>query len=351
MKSKWLISMGLVVCLLMAFALPMCAPAPPPEEEELASTLKMYMAFTPTNEEATANFIKEKLGVTVKWETMSFGPLHARVIAEAPNFAADMVIGCGGPLVLEAKEKAWSVQYASPNWQDASPVFKDPDNYWWNMGNWAFVLIGNKDMLAEKGYAMPTSWDELLDPKWKGEIVMPSPLTSGTAFMMLYTFMTQYGFNADKGEEGGWEYFDALDKNVHHYTKGGNVPTDLVGRGEFMLGITADEIVKDRIDEGFPLVWTVPKEGTGYGSTNVFILKGTKELYTCGKVVDLLGTTEYLQLFSGLAGYVTKDPNVIPALYGEIPKYVPNIDLAWAYSDKERLCDEWKDKIGRVPAE
>ena len=86
MKCKWLISVGLVVCLLMAFALPMCAPAPPPEEEELASTLKMYMAFTPTNEEATANFIKEKLGVTVKWETMSFGPLHARVIKPINNF-------------------------------------------------------------------------------------------------------------------------------------------------------------------------------------------------------------------------------------------------------------------------
>lgn len=33
MKSKWLISLGLVVCLVAAFALPMCAPAPPPEEE------------------------------------------------------------------------------------------------------------------------------------------------------------------------------------------------------------------------------------------------------------------------------------------------------------------------------
>ena len=34
MKSKWLISVGLVVCLVLCFALPMCAPAPPVEEEQ-----------------------------------------------------------------------------------------------------------------------------------------------------------------------------------------------------------------------------------------------------------------------------------------------------------------------------
>ncbi len=34
MRSKLLVSMGLVVCLVMAFALPMCAPTPPAEEEE-----------------------------------------------------------------------------------------------------------------------------------------------------------------------------------------------------------------------------------------------------------------------------------------------------------------------------
>lgn len=34
MRCKWLISLGLVVCLVMVFALPMCAPAPPVEEEK-----------------------------------------------------------------------------------------------------------------------------------------------------------------------------------------------------------------------------------------------------------------------------------------------------------------------------
>jgi len=38
MRWKWLISVGLVVCLVLCFALPMCAPAPPAEEEEAPPT-------------------------------------------------------------------------------------------------------------------------------------------------------------------------------------------------------------------------------------------------------------------------------------------------------------------------
>jgi iron(III) transport system substrate-binding protein len=51
------------------------------------------------------------------------------------------------------------------------------------------LLVGNKDKLKEKGYALPNSWQELLDPKWKGQIVMPSPLSSGTANMIRFSFL------------------------------------------------------------------------------------------------------------------------------------------------------------------
>ncbi len=156
-----------------------------------------------------------------------------------------------------------------------------------HLPHFSFVLVGNKDRLAKAGYKMPESWKDLLDPKWKGEIVMPSPLSSGTANMMRFTFLALYG------DAEGWKFIEALDKNIHHYTRSGNAPTDLVGRGEFMLGITSDENVKKRIDDGYPLIWSIPKEGTGYDGTSALILKGTKKLDTCKKIIDLLGTPEF----------------------------------------------------------
>ena len=115
-----------------------------------------------------------------------------------------------------------------------------------------------KEKLAEKGYGMPMTYKELLDPKWKGQIVAPSPRTSGTAFMINYSFLQLYG------QKEGWKYLEALDKNMAFYTKSGNAPTDLVGRGEYFLGLTPDENDLKRINDSYPLQWVITAECIGY---------------------------------------------------------------------------------------
>lgn len=309
------------------------------EEEKLASSIRAYAAFAPDNNVELSKFFKEKLGVEIKYIDISCGEIEAKLTAEAPNFSADIVWACG-PQAARAKREGWAIPYDSPSWRGVGVEFKDPDNYWFSVGNYQFILCGNKDLLDKAGYTLPDSWDDLLDPKWKDEIVMPSPVTSGTAYLMQFSFFTLYGFNEDKGEEGGWEFYEKLDKNIHHYTRSGGAPSDLVGRGEFMLGITYEAAVQARLEEGYPLVWTVPKEGIGYEGAPAFILKGTKEEYTCKKMIDLMGTKDFSQLIADRIGYVTKD--IPSSFFGETPEYIPNVDFDWAYENKARLVDQWK---------
>jgi len=303
----------------------------------IAEEITAFMGTGPDNDKKIAAFIKEKTGVNVKYMSLSFGESEAKVKAEAPNFNADMVIGCGSTLAFLAKKNNWSVPYVSSGWKDVPEVFLDPQGYWYNYSNFSFVLIGNKVRLAKAGYSMPKSWKELLDPKWKGEIVMPSPLSSGTANMMRFTFLALYG------DDAGWKYLADLDKNIHHYTRSGNAPTDLVGRGEFMLGLTSDENVKKRIEDGHPLLWSIPEEGTGYDGTLAIILKGTKKLADCKKVIDALGTTELSELMASI-GYVTPRP-APNALYGRtLPKYI-KIDVGKAAEERPKNNDIWKEKF------
>src|SRR4030043_2358434 len=280
-----------------------------------AQTVRAYMGLSPENNVKVVNFVKEKTGISILQTFQSFGEIEAKVKSEAPNFNADMITGCGSPLAFMAKKNGWSAPYKSAGWSGVNPVFVDPEGYWFNISNFSFVLVGNKDKLKEKGYSMPKSWKDLLDPKWKDQIVMSSPLSSGTANMIRFSFLALYG-----GQEG-WKFLQALDKNIHHYTRSGNAPTDLVGRGEFLLGITSDENVKDRLDKGFPLLWAVPEEGIGYDGTFAMILKGTKVMDVCKKVIDVFGTPEFSKMMAKM-GYVT--PNPAPnALYGDkTPKYI-----------------------------
>jgi iron(III) transport system substrate-binding protein len=303
-----------------------------------AQEVTAYMGTSPENNVKIVNFIKEKTGITIKQTFQSFGEIEARVKAEAPNFNADMVVGCGSPLAFMAKKNGWAVPYVSEAWKGVpEELFMDPEGSWYNFSNFSFVLVGNKDRLAKAGCSMPKSWKDLLDPKWKGEIVMPSPLSSGTANMMRFSFLALYG------DDEGWKFMEALDKNIHHYTRSGNAPTDLTGRGEFMLGITSDENVKKRIDDGYPLIWTIPEEGTGYDGTFAFILEGTKKIDLCKKVIDALGTPELSGIMAEI-GYVTPRP-APNKLYGEtLPKFI-KLDLGKAAEDRPKNNDIWKQKF------
>ena len=182
------------------------------------------------------------------------------------------------------------------------------------------------------------SWKELLDPKWKGQIVAPSPRTSGTAFRINYSFLQLYG------EKEGWKFLEGLDNNMAFYTKSGNAPTDLVGRGEYLLGLTADENVLKRINDGYPIVWTVPVEGIGYEGNYCTILKGTKKLALAQKVMDYLGSEDASQ-FLGSMGYIPPRPGIPSALYGAAtPKFI-NLDHAWAVQNKRKVVKQWKSKF------
>lgn len=303
----------------------------------IAEDINAYMGTSPDNNAKIAKFIKDKTGITVNQTFQSFGEIEARMKAEAPNFNADMVIGCGSSTGFLAKKSNWTIPYVSPAWKGVPDVFLDPQGNWYNIANFSFVLVANKDRLAKAGYKMPESWKELTDPKWKGEILMPSPLSSGTANMMRFSFLALYGDNE------GWKFIEALDKNIAYYTRSGNAPTDLVGRGEFTLGITSDENVKKRLDDGYPLLWSIPREGTGYDGTFAMILKGTKKLDACKKIVDLLGAPEFSELMAAI-GYVTPRP-APNALYGKtLPKYI-KLDLGKASDDKPKNNDIWKQKL------
>ena len=89
--------------------------------------------------------------------------------------------------------------------------YKDPDGYWYGWSYWFTCIAVNTKLLEEKGYDPPKSWKDLLDPMWKGEIVMPNPGTSGTAYLGVSTIMQLYG------EDEGWDYLAKLNITARCY--------------------------------------------------------------------------------------------------------------------------------------
>ena len=329
MKGKLLIIAAVALVLTFGFA---------SSGLQAGESITAYMGFHQSVNEVLAKKIQERTGIEVKYMTLSWGEIWAKLMTESPRFNADMILSVGVAQAIQGTEKGFYVPYKSPAWNDIGQEFKSPDGYWHSLGTFSFILIGNKKKLAEKGYGMPTSWKDLLDPKWKGQISLPSIRTSGTAFQITYSFLQLYG------EKEGWKFLEALDKNVAFYTKSGGGPTEFVGRGECLLGLASDENILERIEFGYPLVWMVPVEGIGYEGNYCMILKGTKKLDASKKVMDYLGSEEASELMAS-RGYFPPRPGIPSALYGGAkPAYI-KVDYAWAVKNRSKIIKIWKSKF------
>ena len=99
--------------------------------------------------------------------------------------------------------------------------FRDPEGRWFAVTGYMAAFCVNNEVLERKNLPMPASWEDLLDPVYKGEVVMPNPASSGTGYLQIASLLQM------KGEEEGWQFLEALDENIAQYIKSGSRPCNV----------------------------------------------------------------------------------------------------------------------------
>jgi len=312
-------------------------PHPGITAEISAYSLNSKVMMDPVSEQ-----MKKDTGITVSVLCMGGGELWTRVMSEKPNIKADMGIGANIEQAIKLKEMGLLMQYRSKDWDAIPAEFKDKDGYYYCDAMWTVMPIINKEMIKKKGLTIPTGWNDLLDPKWKGEIAMPNPLTSSSAYLTLC------GLVRLMGEDQAFEYLEKLHKNVAQYTKAGGAPGLLVSQGEVSFGITDSSSAFSRIAEGYPISIVILKEGVPYSLNASFIFTSTKDpgrLEASKKIIDYSATEKYQSLVGKFRPKVTR-PGVIAQekAHGEII-LLKNFDYEWVGNNIKRLQDKWKDRF------
>ncbi len=335
---KWV-----VIALLAVMVLAACQPA---AETPVVTDTELNLLCTPQEEwcQGMKQEFEAKYGITVNYVRMSSGEALARVNAEKDNPQFD--IWWGGPIdsFISAKESGLLEPYDSPNYANlVDPAkTKDADNQWVGIYMGSLGFATNTDWLAANpGVEAPTSWDDLLKPEFKGQIMVAHPSSSGTSYTALATILQI------KGEEAGWEFLKQYAAQVSQFTKSGAAPAKFVGQGEAAVGIVFSHDIVNEIDNNkLPLKLTFPAEGTGYEIGGMGILKGAKHMQAAKLWFDWALTPEAQALGPTYKAYQAPTVKGVTLSHPELMEVkLIDYDFQWAGTNKKAFVEKFTNEI------
>ena len=132
--------------------------------------------------------------------------------------------------------------YLAPERDLFMDQFKDPQGYWTGVFVNNLVLAYNTKLLAAKD--APKSYEDLLAPKWKGQMLMDS-----TDYDWYGTLMTAWG------REKTVAYMQRLAKQDPLWRRGHGLTAQLVGAGEVPLAWAYNFRIERMKSDGAPVDW------------------------------------------------------------------------------------------------
>ena len=283
-------------------------------------------AFTAANPDVAVEFVRD--GTT---------QIMSRLLAEieAGQAQPDLLLIADDVTMETMKAEGHLMAYPEADISAYGAGLHDPDGTYFGT-----KLITTGMIRAVDAPMEVTSWQDLAAPEAEGQVVMPSPLTSGAALIHYATL---------RGAEGlGQDYFEALAANGALADGGNGGVFRAVAGGEKTYGIVVDFLPIREAAAGSPVEFVFPEEGVSAVTEPVAIMTGTDAPDAARRFVDFLLSREG-QALAASQGYLPAHPDVAPP-----PGFPPRdeitvlgYDPAEVMRTQEALKLEFADTFGQ----
>ncbi len=257
----------------------------------------------------------ERPEVDVRWLDMGSQDIFDRVRSEAANPQADVWFGGPDTILLRGAELGLLAPYR-PAWAEAVPAgSRHPEALYFGLYEAVPILIYNSDAVpAEEA---PADWDDLLEPRWRGKIVIRDPLASGTmrtAFgMVLARSVAETG-----SAERGFDWLRRLDRQTREYVVTPALLFEKLTRQEGLVSIWELTDMLFLEQRGVPLGYRFPASGTPVIDDSIGLVAGAPHAEEARRFIDWVGSRETLKLTAERAFRLPARTDMPPA---ELPAW------------------------------
>lgn len=245
-------------------------------------------------------------GVTVHWYQAGSEKVANRLEAEltAGGTQADLLITSDPFLYERFKREGRLLPYASPYALRIPRALVDPDAAYTACRLSTMVLVYRADLPGEP----PSSFRELTQPRWKGQVALVDPLTSGTGFTWAVFLEQKYGAG----------FFAELRQNGARVAGGNAAAMQAVQGNEAQVGVVLLENALAAKAKGSALGIAYPSDGAVIVPGYAAIFRTSRNPGAARALEDLLLSPEGQAAIVRLGDMHAVDPRV-PGPRGEVP--------------------------------
>lgn len=240
----------------------------------------------------------------------------SKVLAEkqAGQLLADVLLVADNVTFETLKEQDLLMAYESPELEGIPDTYIDPDHMYTGTKVITTGIAYNTDLVE----TVPTSFGDLTDGAYKDSLIMPSPLYSGAAAYNLGVITRTEGM--------GWEYYQALKDNGITVDKGNGAVQNAIVAGEKSCGLLADYMAIRSKNDGAPVEFVYPAEGSPAVTEPIGIVNGTDNEDLAKAFVDFVLSEEGQTLTSQIGYTPVKSGVAVPDGLKSIDEITP---LTW----------------------
>ncbi len=227
-------------------------------------------------------------GVDVRWLDMGSQDALDRVRSERANPQAD--VWFGGPSSMFALAAAESLLVAySPAWAASIPErARGQGGFYHAVYETPAVIAFNSK--AVPGTDAPRDWDDVLDPRWKGKVIIRDPMASGT-MRAIFGMIIQRSIRSTGDTAQGFDWLRRLDGQTREYVLNPALLHQKLLRQEGVITLWDLPDILIEQQKGSPFDFVLPESGVPVIEDAIAIVRGTAHRDLAERFVDWVGST------------------------------------------------------------
>jgi iron(III) transport system substrate-binding protein len=227
--------------------------------------------------------------VDVQWIDMGSQEVLDRLRSERANPQADVWFGAPREM-FHAAALDGLLEPFEPQWAAAVREYADAENRYQAIYLTPEVIAYNSEVVDAA--SAPRDWDDVLDPRWRGHVLIRDPLASGTMRTIFGMFVLR-SIRETGRPDAGFDWLRRLDGQTKEYVLNPTLLYQKLARQEGLVTLwDMPDIEMLKARTGYPIDYVFPSSGTPVVVDAIALVRGGRNPEAARAFIDFVGSTD-----------------------------------------------------------